>query len=322
MFAGDDHILIAGAEWRESTSSNEDNMNGGDYSDKKIRNGAVYLQDTWKFSPKWSFVPGVRVDHHNMFGTHWTPKAAINYNADDRTQVYASWGRVFKAPTADDLYYNIVSPWYEMHGNENLKPESGHTETIGITHKLDDKTTVGASYFWSELHDAIYWVTEGALTQATNVTYEKKHGLELSVQTKFGEHWSVDAGYSYIKTEAVGSGLGTCMAVAWKNPQPNGYRLGVHYRQGPWKANLMATIGSGLDTSLYDGRQYYNKSNYTLLDFNVSYDITKNFTAYFKANNLLNQEYLVSPGIGTPGGWNYAYPGKGRFFQIGLTCSF
>ena len=252
-----------------------------------------------------------------MFGTHWTPKAAINYNADDKTQVYASWGRVFKAPTADDLYYNLVSPWYEMHGNENLKPESGHTETIGITHKLDDKTTVGASYFWSELHDAIYWVTEGPLTQATNVTYEKKHGLELSVQTKFGEHWSVDAGYSYIKTEAVGSSLGTCMAVAAKNPQPNGYRLGVHYRQGPWKANLMATIGSGLDTALYNGFPYYNNDRYTLLDFNASYDITKNLTAYFKANNLLNQEYLVSPGTGNP-----TNPGKGRFFQIGLTCSF
>lgn len=84
----------------------------------------------------------------------------------------------------------------------------------------------------------------------------------------------------------------------------------------------MAAIYSGLDTSVihYVGwpgtYQAYNNSNYTLLNFNVSYDITKNLTAYFKANNLLNQEYLVYPGTANP------HPGKGRFFQIGLTCSF
>lgn len=320
---GDAHTLIAGAEWRESTSSNESEL-AGHYSDAKLRNGAIYLQETWKFAPKWALIPGVRVDHHSMFGTHWTPKAAVNYNADDKTQVYASWGRVFKAPTADDLYYNQFFDYgwgftSSLLGNPDLKPESGHTETIGVTHKIDDKTTIGASYFWSELHDAIYWVWNGdnmtSITQATNIAYEKKEGLELSVQKKFDDHWSVNVGYSYIKTDAVGSN--SSFAVAARNQQPNGYRLGVHYRQGPWKANLMATIASGLDTDqVYN---YYNKSSYTLIDFNASYDVTKNLTAYFKVNNLTNQEYQVCPN--SPGMGN-AYPGKGRFFQIGLTCSF
>ncbi len=312
---GEYHTLIAGAEWRESTSSNE-YTDGANYSDKKIRNGAVYLQDTWKFTPKWSLVPGVRVDHHSMFGTHWTPKAAINYNADNNTQVYASWGRIFKAPTTDDLYYNGGG----MFGNPDLKPESGHTETIGVTHKLDDKTTVAASYFWSEIHDAILWKNYyNAMgwwdhAVAENIASEKKHGLEVSVQKKFDEHWSVDAAYSYTHLDMRGDEENNNISRNARNGAPNSYRLGIHYRQGAWKANLMATIGSGLDIS--QNYRLYNNSNYTLLDFNVSYDVTKNLTAYFKANNLLNQEYLVYPGTGNPN------PGKGRFFQIGLTCSF
>ncbi len=314
---GEYHTLIAGAEWRESTSSNE-YTNGANYSDKKIRNGAAYLQETWKFAPKWSLVPGIRVDHHSMFGTHWTPKAAINYNADDKTQVYASWGRVFKAPTADDLYYN--SAW--QFGDPNLKPESGHTETVGVTHKLDDKMTVSASYFWSELHNAIRWGevpgTGGWVWSAYNANLEKKHGIELSVQKKFDAHWSVDAAYSYIHLDIQGGDTEyDNLARNARNGSPNTYRFGIHFKQGSWKANLMATIGSGLDTSLHNGRQFYNNSNYTLLDFNVSYDITKNLTSYFKVNNLLNQEYQVHPTSGTG-----QYPGKGRFFQIGLTCSF
>ncbi len=315
---GNAHTLVAGADWREGCGSN---INiGGTYEDKRVRNGAIYLQDTWNFAPKWSLVPGIRVDHHNMFGTHWSPKAAVNYNADDKTQVYASWGRVFKAPTIDDLYYNQ----FNYFGNPDLRPESGQTETIGVTHKFDDKTTVAVSYFWSEIHDAIYWVADdptiwNSPTYATNVALEKKHGLDISVQKKFDEHWSVDAGYSYIKTDAQikPESEQYCFNIAGRNLQPNGYRLGVHFRQGAWKANLMATIGSGLDTS--QNNVYFSNSNYTLLDFNASYDITKNLTVYFKANNLTNQEYPIAPTM-----WNGTSPnpGKGRFFQIGLTCSF
>lgn len=304
---GDYHTLVAGAEWRESTSSNEE-ITAGNYSDKKIRNGAVYLQDTWKFASKWSLVPGVRLDHHSLFGNHWTPKAAVNYNADDKTQAYASWGRVFKAPTADDLYYSSA----DAIGDPDLKPESGHTETIGVTHKVDDTMTVGASYFWSEIHNAIIWNWLIFPMQPSNISYEKKHGIELSVQKQFGKHWSVDAAYSYTKVN-IENQL-DALARSERNQAPNTYRLGVHYKQGPWKANLMATIGSGLNIG--NNYQFYNNSNYTLLDFNTSYDINKNLTAYFKVNNLLNQEYLVYPGTGNP------KPGKGRFFQIGLTCSF
>lgn len=315
---GNDHTLVAGLDWRESKSGN---LASG-YDDEKIRNGAVYLQETWKFAPKWSLVPGVRVDHHSMFGTHWAPKAAVNYNADDKTQVYASWGRVFKAPTADDLYYN--DGW--MFGDPNLKPESGHTETVGVTHKLDDKTTLSASYFWSELHNAIRWGADPntGLWYAYNANFEKKHGLELSVQKKFDAHWSIDAAYSFTHLDIQGDEEQNNIGRNARNGAPNAFRFGVHYKKGPWKANLMASIYSGLETSVIhyvtawgpSTYQPYNNSNYTLLDFNVSYDINKNLTAYFKANNLLNQEYLLFPGTTTP------YPGKGRFFQIGLTCSF
>ena len=212
-------------------------------------------------------------------------------------------GRVFKAPTTDDLYWG--DPW--MPGNPDLKPESGHTETIGVAHKLDDKTTVAASYFWSELHDAIKWAPDAAgVWTPSNVNYERKHGIELSIQKKFDERWSVDAAYSYANVN-IQSPDGVEAARIARNQAPNTYRVGVHFRQGPWKANLMGTIGSGLE------RDYYTTSSYTLIDFNASYDITKNLTAYFKANNLTNQEYQVYPGT---------YPGKGRFFQIGLTCSF
>ena len=311
------NVLIAGIEWHESKSSSGDTA--GNYGDKEITNKAVYLQDTMKLGDKWSFVSGVRMDHHNRFGTHWTPKAALNYQADSKTQVYASWGRVFKAPTADDLYYNNVGSmdWGGMHyewgnhGNENLQPETGHTETFGVNYSFDKNTSLSASYFNTVLHDAIAWYTEDYNNwYVNNVALEKKHGLEIALSKKLNKSWSYDLAYSYIHTETDDPNPYNSAAVnlLQYNNQPNGYRIGLHYIQGAWKANLLGRMGSGLNTKYYAGRSF------TVIDLNTSYDLNPQATVYFRVNNLTNQAY--SDYVGTK------YPAAGRFFQLGMTYSF
>lgn len=302
----DKNTLIAGAEWHQSDSSNK--VKG--YDGKQITNKAVYMQDTMKLG-KLSFVPGVRVDNHSMFGTHWTPKAALNYRPDDATQFYASWGKVFKAPTADDLFYNDA---YGLHGNPNLEPETGWTATVGMNHKFNDKTSMGISYFESHLDDAIRWANGPSGWTPSNVNKEKKRGIELSFRQRLDDAWSYDLGYSYIRTE-VDAGAGRGFVWENGNSQPNGYRLGLHYAKGPWKANILGRIGTGLDEAVYLDHSY------AIWDFNVNYDIEKNMTAYFRINNFTNEEYytrsLYSGWTGT-----FYYPGTGRFYQVGLTCSF
>lgn len=303
----DTNTLITGVEWHQS---NSENVAGGGYQDKKITNKSVFLQDTWKFADKWTLVPGLRMDNHSMFGTHWSPKVAINYLADADTQVYASWGRVFKAPTADDLYYH--APF--MFGDPNLRPETGYTETIGINHNINENTSIGFSVFQSELHDAISWMYDSVSgnSYVQNVDKEKRRGMELSFKQELSPMWSYDLGYSYIKREATFKG--SPMIADSGNLQPNGYRIGVHYKSGAWKANLQGTIGSGLDAQYYN-----NNSSYNIWDFNLSYDIKKNITTYFKVNNITNQEYFEQK----YGGSYYGhYPCAGRFYQVGLTCTF
>lgn len=297
----DNNTLIVGTEWHQSNSENA----ASGYYGKKLTNRSIFLQDTWKFAKKWTLVPGMRMDNHSMFGTHWSPKVAINYLADADTQVYASWGRVFKAPTADDLYYNK----YGLVGNPNLRPETGYTATIGINHNLNKNSSVAFSVFQSELHDAITWSNIGGFAYANN-SDEKRRGMELAFKQELSQMWSYDLGYSYIKREVATNGAP--MGVDPSNLQPNGYRIGVHYNSGAWKANLLGTIGSGLDAQYYN-----NNSSYNVWDFNLSYDIKKNITTYFKVNNLTNQEHFEQKTS-----WGNYYPCTGRFYQVGLTCTF
>jgi len=293
---GDNHKVVAGAEWNQSASSNLNEL-AGNYHNKIVTTQALFLQDTIKLDNKWTFVPGVRVDHHSMFGTHWSPKAAVNFQPDNQTKLYASWGRVFKAPTVDDLYYYNTT--YGMLGDPNLKPESGHVETVGFTHEFSEAAILDMSYFWSELHNHIKWNYMIYPMYPVNYPYEKKHGINLSLRGNLADRWSYNVGYSYIGCET------DDVSIAYY--EPNGYRLGLQYSYDRWKAGIDGRFGSGLDSAAY------GRNNYAIWDFSTDYAATDNLNIYFKINNLTNQIYYVP---------NKNYPIQGRFFQVGMKLSF
>ena len=301
-----EHTLIVGTEWHQSDSSNK---NSG-YVDRIITTQAAYLQDTWQFANKWTFVPGIRVDHHSNFGTHWSPKAALNFRPDENTQFYANWGRVYKAPTADDLFYwGDYGGGFGMFGNPQLRPESGWTQSLGMNHLFDTRNSISMSIFQSNIHDAIRWYTSDSWNHGyvSNINREKKRGFEVAFKNKTSKQWAFDAGYSYIRRE-IDTKEGAGLLWDSSSQQPNGYRLGVHYKQAGWQANLLGTMGSGLSESRFGG------SSYKVWDFNASYTPMEQMQIYFKVNNFTNQKYSQ---------WSSQYyPAPGRFFQVGMKLTF
>lgn len=301
---GKDHVLIAGLDWRQTKSTNE--ANG--YRDKKNENTAIYIQDTWKISKKLSLVPGLRVDHHNKFGTHWSPKVAINYTPDKKNQVYASWGHVFNAPQADDLYYNSPFPG-GPYGNEDLEPEKGYTATIGWNHEFNDSASLSVSAFQSKIKNAIYWRYDDAFNmRAKNMDQEKKRGIELEYKQKLNKHWSFDAGMSFIHAERrlEWDWYGTNEYASFN--APNSYRIGMNYRNRGWFIGLNTTAVSGRNESSFGNKHY------ALVNLNASYQFNETFKVYLKGLNLTNQYYTIGSSAG--------FPGYGRFIQMGVQVSF
>ena len=302
---GKEHTLVAGLEWHTSRSTNA--ANG--YSDKKITNKAVYVQDTIRLGDKWSFVPGLRLDHHSRFGAHSSPKLAVNYNADRRTRIYASWGRVYKAPTADDMfYYANYGAFGAYYGNPNLRPESGHTESLGIAHEFDAKTYLSVDFFHSELSDAIHWYESPATVhRVTNIAHEKKRGMEILFKKKVNADWSYDLGYSYTGIESRGSNDAASRYLN-NNNQPNGGRIGIHYKHGRWHANLLGRLASGLSET------YYGHSRYAVFELNAGYDFTEDGTVYARLCNATNQAYSSYSGT--------KYPQPARYAEFGVRYRF
>ena len=267
-------------------------------------------------------MPGIRYDRNKEFGHQWSPKAAVNYRADDRTKIFASWGRVYRAPTTAELYMVDENGIHDYYGNKyvlanggenELKPEKGHTEIIGFEHDFDKTSVLTGSFFYSKMKNALYWNSfylpyfddndnftgYGLVSFPTNNETQKKHGFELSFEKKINDNVSFDIGYSHtkVKNEIMVSNY----------MQPNGYRLGVHYQNKNFKANLMGIMVTGLDEDTYVSK------NYAVLDFNTSYKINDTATVYFRALNFTDKNYSAI-------GQNYPMPG--RFLQAGAQFKF
>ena len=317
----DTNKLVVGASWRES-----DVVAKGDNTyDEGIDNTAIFVSDTWEFTPTWTLNAGVRYDDHSHAGDDTTMSAGLNKKLDEDSHIYFNWSEVFRAPTTDDLFYNgIMAGGVQMKGNPDLKPETGETWTIGYATKFNDRTNLAINYFESDLEDAISWKWDTSSSQhVENIKQQNKRGMEISLNHELNDNVSVNASYTYLKVEDYGSSG----YERDRNYYPNFYRLGVNYKDGKWDTNVWLRSGSGCDasaTAYQFSMQTWPESRYLdndfiTVDLAVTYKASDDLSVYFKAYNLFNEAYTDY--VGAING-SYISPAQSRRFIIGAEYTF
>ena len=296
---GSHQHVTAGAEWTEDMGTNYE----AHYIDKKRHNQAFYAEDALTFG-KFTVTPGLRWDRNSTFGSHQTPRLAMNYKANDAFNIYASWGRVFSPPRLNDQFYMTTSRGQiTSQGNENLQPEEGYTETLGFQYQAGPKTVLEGSVFHSNLQHVIRWNRAVMPHEAENLDEEDKRGFELTWKQKVNDKWDYEGGYSYIRTK-VDKGAGLTFDTTYN--QPNGYHAGVHYHSGKWQAGADMTAGTGRNDT------YYRNNSYVVWNVSASYSPDAATTMYVKVNNLNDEAYDLY----------HNYPAAGRNWQVGVKKKF
>ena len=296
---GSHQHVTAGAEWTEDMGTNYE----AHYIDKKRHNQAFYAEDALTFG-KFTVTPGLRWDRNSTFGSHQTPRLAMNYKANDAFNVYASWGRVFSPPRLNDQFYMTTSRGQiTSQGNENLQPEEGYTETLGFQYQAGPKTVLEGSVFHSNLQHVIRWNRAVMPHEAENLDEEDKRGFELTWKQKVNDKWDYEGGYSYIRTK-VDKGAGLTFDTTYN--QPNGYHVGIHYHSGKWQAGADMTAGTGRNDT------YYRNNSYVVWNVSASYSPDAATTMYVKVNNLNDETYDLY----------HNYPAAGRNWQVGVKKKF
>ena len=302
--------FTAGIDYYDTKVTNTALYENGE---KSVNNKAVYVEDRWGVAPSWQLNSGLRYDKHSTAGGKFTPHFAVNKKFNEDSNAYISWGRVFNAPNTDTLFW--YQPGYSMFGNLDLKPETGSVLTVGFNTKTSASTSVSASYFNSKIDDAIDWESDANyLYKPVNIDSEKRHGIELAVNHKLSDNWSLNASYTYLHIEKdKGSGFATDGAT-----KPNVYRAGVRYKNAKWIADLTLRAGTGQDTTRY------TSSSYATLDLGAQYKINKNIKLFAQLNNLNNAAYeeMANSYNTWTNSINCYYPMPSRNFVVGMEYNF
>lgn len=106
--------FIWGIDWRQNevdvkTIKGTSRIGGK----RRINLGALYLQDEIKTFPNLILTLGTRYDNHSVYGSEISPRISFLYHLGELTSLRGSWGKAFRSPTVNDLY------WQEDWGGRN-----------------------------------------------------------------------------------------------------------------------------------------------------------------------------------------------------------
>jgi iron complex outermembrane recepter protein len=309
---------------RTLTSDTADWINGSAGARFSAFNGnttlqSLWVQDRWKFAKDWNATLGGRAEQWSAFGgqignaagvkdlgtrkeNHFSPKAALAYQASPLWALKASTGRAVRMPTAAELYQGSITGTSVVNNDPNLKPEKSWTTELTAERDLGNGS-LRMTGFHEQTRDALYsqtnFTVSPTVTNIQNVDRIRTLGLELAYQAN-------DVGIKGLDLSSSLTYADSIIKANSKNPLSEGKR---QPRVPNWRANFLASYkpAENWTTSLgvrYSGQQYGQLDNsdtnsntytgvskFTVLDVRVGYQITKQLKANLGIDNLNNAKY-------------------------------
>ena len=96
----------------------------------------AFLETTWTGNPRAMVVAGVRVDHHNIWGTIVTPRLHARWSATEQTSLKLVAGTGFRTPNVLMEELGVWASNRTWKVNEALEPEQGWNAGLNVTSKF------------------------------------------------------------------------------------------------------------------------------------------------------------------------------------------
>jgi len=134
----------------------------------------------------------LRLDRNSGYGYFLSPQIGIVYTPIPDLRLKSSFGRAFRAPGFNDLYF-------PQSGNLNLKPEIGNGAEVRLECGNGSKTFTALSFFIRDITNRIAWLpTQGGLWQPQNVNHLTIRGVEWETRYAFQDKISVENQITYL----------------------------------------------------------------------------------------------------------------------------
>jgi vitamin B12 transporter len=231
----------------------------------------------------------LRRDRNSQYGGKTTGFGSYGYQFTDAWRAHVSYGTAFKAPSFNDLYWPSSGG---MGGNPNLKPETGKNKEIALHYEAGGHHASITAY-QNDVKNLIAWQMD-PITWAyrpENVNKARLRGVTLAYA---GRLLDLD-----VKASA-----------DFLDPRDRELDKTITYR-----SRRHASLSVGRRAGRFDwnaewqlhGKRYRNAANtqdlggYGLLNLQAAYTFAPGWTAFVRANNVLDKKYTLNYGYNTDG---------------------
>ena len=231
-------LVTLGGEWRREELTDPVNLSGGDSNKTSASQYALFLENEWRIFEPLALTTGIRMDDHETYGDHWSPRAYLVYSASDTVTLKGGWATAFKAPSLLQLNPDWATASCRgscrVIGAEDLKPETSESFELGAYYAGEEGILEGvqasATVFQNNVEDMIDNKRTASLTEAPtyanfvgfwtnpnngrnvpvfsyfNVNKARIQGLETELKIPFNEQWKLSLNYTYTDARNLSNG--------------------------------------------------------------------------------------------------------------------
>ncbi|WP_217511410.1 TonB-dependent receptor domain-containing protein [Vibrio metschnikovii] len=320
---GDDHYLTVGAQYWNASMT--DGMVSEDFEQKTW---SLFAEDEWLITDALSLTLGGRYDHHDAFGSHFSPRAYAVYSLSPTMTVKGGVSTGYKAPQVNALHSGINGITGQgtqiTIGSPDLKPETTRTTEIGFYYNGEQGITTNVTLFHNQFDDKISTGTplyncfsstnpnrpgcvsygdnwaQDTFSQQTNVDEAYSRGVEFAFAMPLLDTVNFSMNYTFTETEIKEKGKvagelsdtpkhKASAKVNWAATEQANVWLAVNYRGESRRFNGLVEDLTAANKAMYDA--VGDIKAYTLFDLGGAYRINKNFSVNATIYNLFNQDF-------------------------------
>jgi outer membrane receptor for ferrienterochelin and colicins len=215
------HTATAGFEFRDNYRQMMKNYDTRPFAsildiDPETQILGLYLQDEFRPSSRLGITAGVRYDHYDSFGESVNPRLAIVAALDPATTIKLLSGKAFRAPNANEFYYEEFSDEYAVVRNPDLQPEKISTYEIVGERQFGPKWRGSIAGFYNQATDLINQQSVVEYDEDSNpvfTTYYSDNmdkvdarGVELHADGQVSSKTRVAVSYTRTKTKDAATG--------------------------------------------------------------------------------------------------------------------
>jgi outer membrane receptor for ferrienterochelin and colicins len=201
----DRHRLTVGVEYEDDILQKQRNYDENPYAQYlNDQRGsyyyALYAQDEFSILDNLVFNAGVRHDHYKSFGGTTNPRLALIYNPWKLTTLKLLYGEAFRAPNANELYYEDGG--ISTKANPNLEPETIKSLEIVLEQYLYGYRFTSSAFLY-RIKNLITMQGElpTTLLSYQNVGDVEARGIEMELEKRWGLGVEGRISYSFQEVE-------------------------------------------------------------------------------------------------------------------------